>query len=69
MLQVSAFQFLVLCAMNGCQGSMGIVYIVKKVCIIELILIAMVWEDTMAIYLVSSHPASLPLVIQTKLHT
>src|SRR5438876_2073627 len=29
----------------------------------------MVWADTMTIYLVSSHPASLPLVIQTKLHT
>ena len=36
---------------------------------IKLVLLAMVWEDTMAIYLVSSHPASLPLVIQTKLHT
>src|SRR5438045_1022031 len=40
-----------------------------KVCIIKLVLLAMVWEDTMAIYLVSSHPALLPLVIQTKLHT
>src|SRR5438045_6296243 len=29
----------------------------------------MVWADTMTIYLASSHPASLPLVIQTKLHT
>jgi len=40
-----------------------------KVCMIKLVLLAMVWEDTMAIYLVSSHAASLPLVIQTKLHT
>src|SRR5436190_17787200 len=41
---------------------------VKRYVLLSLSSQAVVW-DTMTIYLVSSHPASSPLVIQSKLHT